>query len=99
MNDIRLNTGMVNLEESRAEKVLEQKKETAMEFERIFSRHLVQELTKGSFKTGDSYGSSSFKMYRNHIVDTLANELASQRKLGMADMLMKHWDLPINTDK
>lgn len=99
MSDIRIQNDMVNLNESRAEKIREQKQETAMEFERIFAKHLVQELTKGSFKSGDNFGSGSFKLYRNHIIDTLSNQLAEQRKLGMADMLTKHWDLPTDTDK
>ena len=32
-------------------------------------------------------------MYRSHIVDTLANELAQQQQLGMAEMINEHWNL------
>lgn len=71
-----------------------QKEDTAMEFERIFARHLVEEMTKGSFKMDDNaIGSSSFAMYRDHITETLANEIANQKKLGMADLVMKHWKI------
>lgn len=81
--------------QSAREKLIDTKKDTAMEFERIFARHLVEELTKGSFSMDDKQGVGigSFKMYRDHITDTLANELAKQQKLGMADMLMQHWDI------
>ena len=94
MSDVRIQPNSpINLRESRNEQIQEKKLDTAMEFERIFSKHLVEELTKNSFKMGDTFGSGSFKVYRDHITDTLANELAEQRKLGMADMLIKHWDI------
>jgi Rod binding domain-containing protein len=65
------------------------KEEVAMQFEKIFARKLVSEMTKDSFKMGDKNGvmGQSNSLYRHHIVDTLANEIAEQRKLGMADMI------------
>lgn len=99
MSDLKINSNPINLRESRNEQIQEKKMDTAMEFERIFARHLVQELTKDSFQAGDNFGSGSFKIYREHITDTLANELAGQRKLGMADMLIKHWDLEPESGK
>ena len=76
-----------------------EKENTAMEFERIFARHLVEEMTKGSFKMDDNaIGSSSFGLYRDHITETLANEIANQKKLGMADLVMKHWKIKPQED-
>jgi Rod binding domain-containing protein len=83
----------IALEQNRERQFQDKKEDMAMEFERIFARHLVEEMTKGSFKMDDNaYGASSFGIHRTHITDTLANEIAQQRKLGMADMVMKHWN-------
>lgn len=83
-----------SLNKAQKSKEQTQKEDTAMEFERIFARHLVEEMTKGSFQMDDkAIGSSSFAMYRDHITETLANEIAKQKKLGMADLVMKHWKL------
>lgn len=74
--------------------VEEKKKEMAMEFERLFARQLVQEMTKGLFKNDDKKGmmTSGNEMYRNHIVDTLSQALAEQEKLGMSGMISNYWD-------
>ena len=79
--------------------VEKKKAEMAMEFERMFARQLVQEMTKGLFKKDDNQGmmTSGNEMYRNHIVDTLSQALAEQEKLGMSDMISKYWDQ--KTDK
>lgn len=65
------------------------KEEVATQFEKIFARQLVEEMTKDSFKMGDKKGvmGQSNSMYRHHITDTLASEIAEQRKLGMADLI------------
>jgi len=70
----------------------QKKEEVAMEFEKIFARKLVSEMTKDSFKMGDKNGvmGQSNSMYRHHITDTLATELAEQRTLGMADLISKY---------
>lgn len=83
-----------SLKEAEKSKTQTLKEDTAMEFERIFAKHLVEEMTKGSFKMDDNaIGSGSFGMYRDHITETLANEIANQKKLGMADLVMKHWKI------
>ena len=66
--------------------------EIATRFEKIFARKLVSELTKESFEMGDNSGplGRSNNLYRHHIVDTLANEIAEQRKLGMAELITKY---------
>ena len=77
------------------EQTVEDKKaEMAMEFERLFARQLVQEMTKGLFKQDDnnSMMASGNQVYRNHIVDTLSQALAEQEKLGMSDMISRYWD-------
>ncbi|NGP87372.1 hypothetical protein [Fodinibius halophilus] len=68
------------------------KEEVATNFEKIFARNLVKEMTKDSFKMGDNKGlmGQSNNLYRRHIVDTLATEIAEQRKLGMADLINKY---------
>ncbi|TNE68934.1 hypothetical protein EP331_15075 [bacterium] len=86
--------GPINLKESKNDALLEKKREMAMEFERLFAKHLVEEMTKGSFKMDDNaIGAGSFGLYREHITESLANEIANQRKLGMADLVMKHWKI------
>jgi Rod binding domain-containing protein len=72
----------------------EKKEEMAMAFEKLFARQLVQEMTKGLFKSDDKkpmMGAGN-GMYRDHIVDTLSQELAEQKKLGMADMITRYVD-------
>jgi Rod binding domain-containing protein len=77
-------------------KVQEKKEEMAMAFEKMFARRLVQEMTKGLFKQDDKQTmmSSGSGMYKRHIVDTLSQALAQEKKLGMADMVSRHWDIP-----
>ncbi|MCW9705353.1 hypothetical protein [Fodinibius salsisoli] len=71
---------------------LEKKEEVAMQFEKMFAKQLVNEMTKDSFKMGDKNGVAgrANSMYRHHITETLATEIAEQRKLGMADMISKY---------
>lgn len=73
----------------------QKKEEVATEFEKIFARQLVSEMTKDSFKMGDKNGTmgQANSMYRYHIINTLSNEIAKQRKLGMADMISKHFNI------
>lgn len=68
--------------------------DTAMQFERIFARQLVQELTKNLFEKEEDDGAMSGTggLYKDQIVDTLSRELAAQRKLGMADMISRYLD-------
>ncbi|HKL18295.1 MAG TPA: hypothetical protein VJ905_04980 [Halalkalibaculum sp.] len=79
-----------------------QKEEAANDFEELFARHLVKEMTKDSFKMTDNSGvmGQSNNMYREFITDALAGELANQRRLGMADLVTKYWNQrPGLTDK
>lgn len=70
-----------------------QKEQAANDFEEIFAKHLVKEMTKNSFKmSGSGMMGNANNMYRQHITDTLAQELASQRKLGMADLVTQYWN-------
>ena len=63
-----------------------------MQFEEIFAKHLVKELTKDSFKIEGGMMGNANKMYREFITDALATELAAQRKLGMADLVSRYWN-------
>lgn len=70
-----------------------QKEQAANDFEEIFAKHLVKEMTKNSFKmSGSGAMGNANNMYRQHITDTLAKELAAQRKLGMADLVTQYWN-------
>lgn len=77
------------------------KEQAANDFEEIFARHLVKEMTKGSFGMSSEGGimSNANSMYREHITNALAEELASQRKLGMADLVTKYWNQSSAPDK
>lgn len=80
------------LSQNRSEVI--KREQAAIDFEEIFARHLVNELTKDSFKMSDN-GSGmgqSNSLYREFITDALAGELATQRKLGMADLVSTYWD-------
>lgn len=79
----------------RASRKQQKKQELATQFEKIFARQLVREMTKDSFKMGDKNGvmGQANGMYRYHIINTLSNEIAQQRKLGMADMISKHFNI------
>lgn len=78
-----------------------QKEQAASDFEEIFARHLVKEMTKGSFGMSSEGGmmNNANSMYREHITDALARELANQRKLGMADLVTKYWNNSSASDK
>lgn len=70
-----------------------QKEQAANDFEEIFAKHLVKEMTKDSFKmSGSGAMGNANNLYREHITDALAQELAQQRKLGMADLVSQYWN-------
>ena len=86
----------INLDTSKAEDLVALKKDnrTSLEdvgkdFELIFAKKLVNEMTKNSFDIGgkDAPMNSGNSMYRHHITDTLAKELANQGSLGLADLI------------
>ena len=68
--------------------------DVALEFERIFAQRMVQEMTKGLFENDDNkpMAGASNGLYRQHIVDTLATELAEQQQLGIGDMIKRYLD-------
>lgn len=70
------------------------KTESALEFERIFARYLVGEMTKESFRPADNHGmpGAGSEFYRDLIVDALSNQLARERRLGFADLVMQFWN-------
>ena len=86
----------INLDTSKAEDLVALKKDNrksledvGKEFELIFAKKLVNEMTKNSFDIGgkDAPMNSGNSMYRHHITDTLAKELANQGSLGLADLI------------
>lgn len=78
--------------ESRRDELRQEK--AAVDVEKIFARHLIQELTKNSFKMGESDGpfDRSNSVYREFVTDALADQLAAEKRLGMAEMISKYWD-------
>lgn len=81
---------------------LQKKEEMALEFEKIFVRKIVQEMTKGLFKTTDnnSMMASGNHLYRSQMVESLSEELAKQEMLGMSEKVLKHWNVETeSTDK
>jgi len=70
------------------------KENVAVKFEKIFARRLVSTLIKDSFKMADKNNvmGQSNNLYRRYIVNTLADELAEQRKLGIADIITQYQD-------
>jgi Rod binding domain-containing protein len=73
-------------------------KATADQFEELFARHLVQEMTKNSFQMSDNITGmgASRSLYQEFVTDALSTQLASQRRLGMAEMLETHWAKQLN---
>ncbi len=84
----------------RMEKI--RREETAEKFEELFARQLVREMTKNSFQMADNHTGmgQANSLYREFITDALAGKLASQRQLGLADLVSQHWsrqqDVPDN---
>ena len=75
------------------------REQTAIQFEELFARHLVTEMTKNNFSMTDNIsgvGGSSASLYREFVTDALSTTLAAQRKLGMADMILQHWNAADN---
>lgn len=70
------------------------KNEIAVEFERIFARQMVEQMTKNLFQNDDEEGvlSTGGSLYKDHIVDVLSSELAKQEPLGIADIIRGHLD-------
>jgi Rod binding domain-containing protein len=92
---IRLNDPAPSPE--RLEKIRQEK--TADKFEELFARHLVREMTKNSFQMADNQmgTGNGNSLYREFVTDALAAKLASQRQLGLADLLEQHWDRKQNS--
>lgn len=83
-------------------KTVQKKEEMALEFEKIFVRKIVQEMTKGLFKTTDnnSMMASGNHLYRSQMIETLSEELAKQEMLGMSEKVLKNWNVETeSTDK
>ena len=90
--DVSIVTDSLHRQMDNTSSIQEKKEKVAMQFEKIFARKLVSEMTKDSFKMGDKNGvmGQANSMYRHHITDTLATEIAKQRKLGMADLITEY---------
>jgi len=87
------NNKPIDLKKDQATVEQQKKEKTATQFEEIFALQLVREMTKGSFKmTDNNQDKGVAEIYRSHVNQVLAQELASKHKLGIADMMLKYWD-------
>ena len=71
------------------------KEQAAIDFEEIFARQMVQDLTKDLFAMDDNISGmgQSNNLYREFITNALSSELATQRKLGFADLITEYWNI------
>lgn len=62
------------------------------DFELLFAKKLVTEMTKNQFEMGgeDSFMSAGSDLYKHHITDILSQELADQGSLGIAELIQKY---------
>ena len=75
-----------------AESLRQRKEEVPLEFEKIFARHLVEEMTSEVFEMSeDQPMMQSQSLYKEHITDTLSTHLAEQQQLGIAEMVEHFW--------
>ena len=67
-------------------------KDVGKDFELLFAKNLVAEMTKNQFQMGgkDSFMSAGSELYKHHITDTLSKELANQGSLGIAELIQKY---------
>jgi len=83
----------IDLKKDRAVAEQQKKEKTATQFEEIFALQLVREMTKGTFKMSDNNQDKGVAaIYRSHVNQVLAQELASKHKLGIANLMLKYWD-------
>ncbi len=87
-----ISQGQPVVTEERREQIRREK--TATQFEEIFARHLVKEISKNTFRLDKATGGMGHgsDLYREFITEALAGQLAEQRTLGVADLLMKYWE-------
>jgi Rod binding domain-containing protein len=99
--DIQIKAANINNTNAPKAHHSEKKKEkVATAFEKIFARQLIEQMTKGLFKHDDKgIMEAGNSLYRTHIVDTLAQELASQHKLGIGEMVMNYFNQKSDNNK
>jgi Rod binding domain-containing protein len=101
MDGIKLHKGPIALQSSKPDplkkpdKLEETVEKLGKEFELIFARQLVEQMTKDAFKPSDnSTMQAGSEIYRTQITDSLASELARNGNLGIAKMLQTNWQNP-----
>ncbi|MEX0769768.1 MAG: hypothetical protein WD035_03490 [Balneolaceae bacterium] len=78
------------------------KNEIAMEFEQIFARQMVEQMTKNLFQNDNKEGgvlSTGGSFYKDHVVDALSTELAKQEPLGIAEIIRGHLEKRIEMNE
>lgn len=77
--------------------------EAARDFEEVFVRQFVSEMTKGLFKSslagdnGPSWMSAQQDLQRDTLTDTLTRHLTDSGHMGIADMLRRQWTQSLET--
>jgi Rod binding domain-containing protein len=87
-----LQNSSVNTRELK-DKKLSQQEDVSMEFERIFARQMIEQMTKNMFDNSGSEGilKSGTSMYKEQITDVLADAFAEQEPLKIAQMMRNYW--------
>jgi len=65
----------------------------AAEFEKIFARQMISQMTKGIFESDNSgVLNSGNSLYSEQVTDILAEAFADQEPLKIADMVRSYWN-------
>lgn len=90
-SEFKIKTG-IHFEEARARQLKQKIDQAALDFEKVFARQMVEQMTKEVFNgTDNKYSDPAANIYKSQISETLANELAEQESLGMAKILRENW--------
>ncbi len=98
MNTINIPQLPVSHTQTESAKIKPDTENIAKEFERIFARQMIQQMTKDLFDNSNSKGilKSGSNLYKEQITDVLAVAFAEQEHLGMAEMIRNFWSDKIN---
>ncbi len=86
-----IKSGMNQVQEAASQK--KKQNEIASEFEKIFARQMISQMTKGIFES-ESGGvlNSGNSIYSEQVTDVLAEAFAEQEPLKIADMVRSYWN-------
>jgi len=81
-------------------KKISKQKNVSKEFERIFARQMIEQMTKGMFDSSDNQGilKSGSSMYKEQVTDVLADAFAEQEPLKIAQMMKNYWSTKTDSE-